>query len=64
MAFKLSLETNQGKISHSTRSSFLEVLYNVSQIVQKSFLLSNIIAFMLKDHKLHFAERFLTLFLC
>ena len=35
MTFTLSLETNQNKISHFTRRSFLKVLYNVSQFGQK-----------------------------
>ena len=64
MAFKLSLDINNNKITPKSLIAFLKVLYNVTQIKKKKSHLSNIPAFMLTAQKLQSAKLRQMSFLC
>ena len=52
MAYKLSLEINNNKITPKSLIAFLKVLYNVFQIKKNTLHLNNIQGFMSPDQKL------------
>ena len=64
MAYKLSLEINNNKITPKSLIAFLKVLYNVAQVKKNASHLNNIQGFMLPDQKLPFVKRLLMSFLC
>ena len=64
MAYKLSLEINNNKITPKSLIAFLKVLYNVAQIKKNTLHLNNIQGFMSPDQKLPFVKRLPTSFLC
>ena len=57
MAYKMSLEINNGTVTLPTRRSFLKSLYNVCRIKKNTLIMNNTIAFMLGARKLLFAKQ-------
>ena len=64
MAYKLSLEINNNKITPKSLIAFLKVLYNVAQIKKNASHLNNIQDSMLLDQKLPVVKRLLKSFSC
>ena len=64
MAYKLSLEINNNKITPKSLIAFPKVLYNVAQIKKKRITFEQYSRIHVADQKLPFVKRLLTSFLC